>query len=217
MVRSAHFFCFIPNYGSSGACPQKMSQIGLKLMIWWPKQSSVIEKVKPHRARILFRKSVKTCPKWFALTNFFVLSPTMAQVKHAHKKWSQIRLKLMIWWPKQGSVIEKVKPHRAWIFFRKLVKKCPKWLTVPNFFLFYPQLCFKWSMPTKNEPNRTKIDDLVAKTKFGDRKSSASSSADTFRKSVKTCPKWFALPDFFCFNPRYYGSRGACPQKMVQI
>ena len=53
MVRSARFF-LIPNYGSSGACTQKMSQIGLKLMIWWPKQSSVIEKIKPHRARILF-------------------------------------------------------------------------------------------------------------------------------------------------------------------
>ena len=86
MVRSAQFFCFIPNYGSSGACTQKMSQIGLKLMIWWPKQSSVIEKIKPHRARILFRKSVKTCPKWFALPNSFILSPIIAQVEHAHKK-----------------------------------------------------------------------------------------------------------------------------------
>ena len=86
MVRSAQFFCFIPNYGSSGACPQKMSQIGLKLMILGPKQSSVIGKVKPHRARILFRKWVKTCPKWFALPIFFVLCPTMAQVEHAHKK-----------------------------------------------------------------------------------------------------------------------------------
>ena len=107
MVRSAQFFCFIPNYGSSGACTQKMSQIGLKLMIWWQKQGSVIEKVKPHRARIHFRKLVKTCPKGFALPNF----------------------------------------------------------------LFYPQLWLKWSMPTKNEPNRTKIDDLVTKTRFGDRKS----------------------------------------------
>ena len=86
MVRCARFFCFIPKHGSSGACPQKMSQIGLKLMIWWPKQSSVIEKVKPHRARILFRKLVKTCPKWFALPNSFVLFPTMAQVEHAHEK-----------------------------------------------------------------------------------------------------------------------------------
>ena len=87
--------------------PTKMSQFGLKLTIWWPKQSSVIEKVKPHRARILFWKLVKTCPKWFAVPDFFVLSPTMAQLEHAHK----------------------------------------------------------------NEPIRTEIDDLVAKTKFGDRKS----------------------------------------------
>ena len=48
------FICFVPNYGSSGACPQQMSQIGQKLMIWWPKQCSVIEKVKPDGARILF-------------------------------------------------------------------------------------------------------------------------------------------------------------------
>ena len=39
------------------------------------------------------------------------------------------------------------------------------------FFIFYPQLGLKWSMHTKNEPDRTKIDDLVTKTKFGDRKS----------------------------------------------
>ena len=86
MVSSDQFFCFIPNYGSSGACTQKMSQIGLKLMIWWPKQCSVIEKVKPHRAWILFRKLVKKCPKWLALPNFLALYPIMAQVEHAHKK-----------------------------------------------------------------------------------------------------------------------------------
>ena len=63
-----------------------MSHFGLKLTIWWPKQSSVIEKVKPHRARILFWKLVKTCPKWIAVPDFFVLAPTMAQVEHAHKK-----------------------------------------------------------------------------------------------------------------------------------
>ena len=66
-------------------------------MIWWSKQGSVIGKVKPHRARILFRKSVKTCPKWLALPNFFVLSPIMAQVEHFHKKVSQIVQKLTIW------------------------------------------------------------------------------------------------------------------------
>ena len=55
-------------------------------MIWWPKQSSVIEKVKPHRARILFLKIGKNVSKMFALPNFFVLSPTMAQVEHAYNK-----------------------------------------------------------------------------------------------------------------------------------
>ena len=38
------------------------------------------------------------------------------------------------------------------------------------FLIFYPQLGLKWSMHTKNEPDRTNIDDLVTKTKFGDRK-----------------------------------------------
>ena len=75
MVRSAQFFCFIPNYGSIGACTQKMSQIGLKLMIWWPKQSSVIEKVKPHRARILFRKSIKNVSKMVRSAQFFYFIP----------------------------------------------------------------------------------------------------------------------------------------------
>ena len=65
-----------------------MSQFGLKLTIWWPKQDSEIEKVKPHRARILFWKLVKTCPKWFAVPDFFVLSPIMAKVEHANNKWA---------------------------------------------------------------------------------------------------------------------------------
>ena len=107
MARSAHFFCFIPNYGSSGACPQK-SQTGLKMTIWWLKQCSVIEKVKPHRARIPFRKMVKNVSK--------------------------------------------------------MVRSAP-------FFLLYNQLWVQWRLPTENEPNRTTIDDLVTKTKFGDRKS----------------------------------------------
>ena len=32
-------------------------------------------------------------------------------------------------------------------------------------------LWLNWSLPQQNEPNRTKIDDLVTKAKFGDRKS----------------------------------------------
>ena len=63
-----------------------MSHFGLKLTIWRPKPISVIEKVKPHRARILFWKSVIPCPKWFAMPDFFVLAPIMAQLEHAHKK-----------------------------------------------------------------------------------------------------------------------------------
>ena len=128
-----------------------------------------MEKVKPHRARILFWKLVKTCPKWFAVPIFFI--PNYGSSGACPQKMSQFGLKLTIWWPKQSSVIEKVKPHRARILFWKLVKTCSKWFAVPNFFLFYPQLWLKWSMPTKNEPFWTKIDGLVAKTKFGDRKS----------------------------------------------
>ena len=48
-----------------------MSTIGLKLTISCPKQCSVIKKVKPHRARILFWKQLKSCPKWFAQSKFF--------------------------------------------------------------------------------------------------------------------------------------------------
>ena len=55
-------------------------------------------------------------------------------------------------------------------------------------------------MPTKNEPNRTKIDDLVTKTKFGDRKVKPHRARILFWKSVKTCPKWFAVPDFFILS-----------------
>ena len=35
------------------------------------KHCSVIEKVKPHRARILFLEIDKTCPKWFVQSSFF--------------------------------------------------------------------------------------------------------------------------------------------------
>ena len=149
MVRSAQFFYFIPNFGSCGACSQKMSQIEIKLTIWWPKQNSMIEKVKPHRARILFWKLEKSFPKWFALPYFFKFYPQLWLKWSLPKKMSQIGLKLTIWWPRQSSVIEKVKPHPAPILFWKSVKTCPKWFAPPNFFLFYPQLWLKWSLPTK--------------------------------------------------------------------
>ena len=212
-----NFFDIIPNSGSSGACPQKMSQIRQKLTICWPKQSSMFEKVKPHRARIPFWKSVKTCPKWFAVPNFFDIIPNYSSSGACPQKMSQIRQKLTICWPKQSSVFEKVKPHRARILFWKIGKNVSKMVRYAQFFWYYPQLWLKWSMPTKNEPNRTKIDDLVTKTKFGYRKRlSLIERGYFFEKSVKRCPKWFAMPNFFDIIPNY-GSSGACPQKMSQI
>ena len=66
--------------------PTKNEPIRTKIDDLVAKTNSVIEKVKPHRARILFWKLVKTCRKGFAVPDFFILSPTMAQVEHAHKK-----------------------------------------------------------------------------------------------------------------------------------
>ena len=111
-----------------------MSQFGLKLTIWWPKQSSVIEKVKPYRARILFLEIVENLSKMVRCARFFFI-PNYGSSGACLQKMSQFGLKLTIWWPKQSSVIEKVKPHRARILFWKLVKICPKWFAVPDFFL----------------------------------------------------------------------------------
>ena len=169
-VRSAQFFSFIHNYGSCGACLQQMSQIGVKFTIWWPKQCSVIEKVKPHRARITFRKLVKTCPKWFALPHFFYFIINYGSSGDCPQKMSQIGLQLTIWWPKQSSVIEKVKPLRARILFWKSVKTCPKRFALPNFFLLSTIMAHV-EPAYKNEPNRSKIHDLVTETMFGDWKS----------------------------------------------
>ena len=79
--------------------PTKNEPIRTKIDDLVTKKSSVIEKVKPHRARILFWKSVKTCPKWFAAPDFFVLYQTVAQVEHGAcpQKMSQFGLKLTIW------------------------------------------------------------------------------------------------------------------------
>ena len=152
-----NFFDIIPNYGSSGACPQKMSQIRQKLTVCWPKQSSMFEKIKPHWARILFWKSVKTCPKWFAVPNFFIIIPNYSSSGAAcPQKMSQIRQKLTICWPKQSSMFEKVKPHRARILFWKSVKTCPKWFAMPNFFILSPTLAQvelahkKWTKSNQN-------------------------------------------------------------------
>ena len=94
-----------------------MSKIGLKLTMWWPKQSSLIEKVKTHRARILFWKSVKTWPKWFAEPKFFYFVLDFGSNGASPQKMSKIGLQLTMWWPKQSSLIEKIKRHRDRILF----------------------------------------------------------------------------------------------------
>ena len=133
-----------------------MSQIRQKLTIWWPKQGSVFEKVKPHWARIIFWKSVKRYPKWFDLPNFFYFIPNYGSSGACPQKMTPIGQKLTIWWPKQGSVFEKGKPHRARIIFWKSVKTCPKWLAPPNFFILSPILAHlelahkKWTKSNQN-------------------------------------------------------------------
>ena len=57
------------------------------------------------------------------------------------------------------------------ILFLEKGKNLSKMVRSVQFFLFHPQLWLKWSVPTKNEHPWTKIDDLVSKTMFGDRKS----------------------------------------------
>ena len=58
LMRSSDFCAIMSRLSwlKCGAYPPKKSTIGLKLTISCPKQCSVIEKVKPHRARILFQK-----------------------------------------------------------------------------------------------------------------------------------------------------------------
>ena len=149
-----------------------MSQKGQELTIWWPKQSSLFEKVKPHRARILFWKLVKKSAKMVRWAHFLYLVPNYGSSGACQQKMSQIGRKLPIWWPKQRSVFEKVKPHRARIFFFwKSVKTVPIWFALPNFFNFIPNYGSSGACPQKMTPNRTKIDDLVTKTMFSVRKS----------------------------------------------
>ena len=77
----------------------------------------------------------------------------------------------MIWWPKTKFGDRKSLGSSSADTFLEIGKNLSKMVRCARFFLFYPQLWLKWSMLTKNEPNWTKIDDLVAKTMFGDRKS----------------------------------------------
>ena len=103
---------------------------------------------------------------------------------------STIGLKLTICCQKQCSVIEKNR-----ILFWKKVKTCPKWFAQSNF-LFHPQFWLKWSVPPKNEYNWTKIDDLLSKTMFGDRKKS-----DTFLEKGKNLSKMVRSVQFFISSP----------------
>ena len=202
-----NFFYFVPNYGSNGASLQKMSKIGLKLTKWWPKQSLVIENVKPHRARIFFWKLVKTCPKWYAEPNFFV--PNYGSSGASPQKRSQIGLKLTKWWPKQNLMIENVKPHRARIFFWKLVKTCPKWYAEPNFFV--PNYGSSGASPQKRSQIGLKLTKWWPKQNSVIEKVKPHRARILFWKSVKTCPRWFAVSHFFILSPTM--AQGELPDK----
>ena len=161
MVCSAQFFY----YCSSGAWPQKMSQIGQQLTMWWPNQSSVFEKVKPHRARILFWKLVKTSQNG-TLSPYSLFGPQLWLKWSLPPKNGPNRTKIDDRFGDQNKFqcSKKLSLIERGYFFKN------RWLRVQNgslsqFFQLYPQLWLKWSLPTKNEPNRTKIDDLVTKTK----------------------------------------------------
>ena len=110
-----------------------MSTIWLKLTVWWPEQCSVIEKVKPHRARILFLEIGKTCPKWFVQSILFYYQ--LGLKWRLPTKLTQIPLKLTIWWPKHCSVIEKVHPRRARILSLEKDKTCPMWFVLSIFYI----------------------------------------------------------------------------------
>ena len=94
----------------------------------------------------------------------------MSKVEPAHQQWGQFDWnwrfgdKNNVRWSKKLSLIE-----RGYFFWKKI--KLVQSGSYSQFFLFYPQLCLKWSLPTNNEHNSSEIDDLVTKTMFGDRKS----------------------------------------------
>ena len=68
-------------------------------------------------------------------------------------------------------MFEKVKPHRARYLFLKIGKNVSKMVRSAQFFYFIPNYGSSGACLQKNEPNQTKIDDSVTKTKFGVRKS----------------------------------------------
>ena len=94
----------------------------------------------------------------------------MAKVETAHQKRAQFDRKWqfgdqnIVRWSKKLSLIE-----RGYFLWKKRKLVRSGWFS--PFFLFYPQLWLKWSLPTKNEHNSTEINDLVTKTMFGDRNS----------------------------------------------
>ena len=50
----------------------------------------MIEKVKPHQAQIFFLKIGKNVSKMVRYAQFFILSPIMAHVELANKKWAKL-------------------------------------------------------------------------------------------------------------------------------
>ena len=169
MVRFAKLFLFYPQLCFKWSLPtKKWAKSDKNGRFGDQNKVRLSKKVKPHRARILFWKSLKTCPKWFAMPNFFDIIPNYGLSGICLQKWAKSDENWQRWL-KQSLVFEKVKPHRARILFWKSVKTCSKRFALSNF--FWPQLWLKWSLPAKNETNRTKIDDLVTKTKVGGQKS----------------------------------------------
>ena len=59
-------------------------RFGVQNNVRWSKKLSLIER------GYFFWKEVKTCPKWFAQSNFFISSPIRAKVEPVHQKWAQL-------------------------------------------------------------------------------------------------------------------------------
>ena len=112
---------------------------------------------------------------------FSILSSTMAKVEPAHKNEARLQeTKLAFWSPKQSSVMENAKPHRARTLFWKLVKTCPKQFTESDSSSLIPNYDYCVTCPLTLSPLGPKTFDLVTKTMFRDRKNYGSSSSDAF-------------------------------------
>ena len=216
MVRSARFFYFIPNYGSSGACPQKVTPIGRKLTIWWPKQGSVFEKVKPHRAPIIFWKSVKACPKWLAPPNFFILSRILAQVELAHKKWTKSNQNWRFFDQNKVRCSKKLSLIEHGFFFWKSVKTCPKWFALPKIFLLSLTMAQVELAHKKMSQIGRKLTIWLPKQSSVFGKFKPHRARIFFLKIGKNVSKMVRSAQIFYFIPKC-GLSGACPRKMSQI